>query len=241
MSSPPPTFHAILLSGRPTNWWGAIDGIKRHLIEPLKERTGVDSVLVFASVDDSNEEVDRIDEMTIAYDMTACHRESYFTTHDFKGRGSYHQNTDTNHPYFPSMCYHNKMAFSLLQDHMWQNPDERVGWIVYARPDLSPTETVNLPPIPEVNTLYYLKFGCIYNNCPDFGVPDQFESGDFEAMRKYCSVFDYIHSTSPNMPPPLDGMTYPERELKKYLITRWGVTIKGVECEYVGLGRQPVS
>jgi hypothetical protein len=231
------TFHAILLSGRATNWWRAIEGVRRHLIEPMMARTGVDRVLIFASVDACQEDVDRLDDMISAYDMTGCHRESYFSTHDFKGMGTYHQRMDVNHPYFPSMCYHNKMAFSLLQDHLWQNPDERVGWVVYTRPDLMPTEIVDLPVSPEENTLYYLKYGDVYPFCPDFGVPDQFQAGDLETMRRYCSVFDYIHSTSPNMPPPFHCNTYSELELLKYLIHRWRVTIVGVVCMYVGFGK----
>jgi hypothetical protein len=235
----PPTFNAILVSGRCKNWWHCIDSIKRNIIESLKEKSGVPTVKVFASVDASHEETDRIDELFESLGVEAAHREAFFDTHDFKGRGNYHHGDCIKH--YPSMCYHNKMSFSLLQDHLWQNPTERVGWVVYTRPDLQPAEPVEFPRIPERDALYHLDSADWYRHIGGpYWVPDQFEAGDFETMRKYCSIFDYIHSTAANMPPKIcdqrqgfgENFTCPEREIGKYVLERWRIKKMPIECRY---------
>lgn len=102
-----------------------------------------------------------------------------------------------------SMFYHENKAFSLIEKDIIENK-KQYDCIVYTRADIDSPDTLDLV-MPKPNTVY------IPEEDPHNGLNDRTAYGDFDAMKKYCSVIGTLTSAE-----SMNGVN-PEVILKRYL------------------------
>jgi len=110
----------------------------------------------------------------------------------------------TNNPHNGySMFYHQNKAFSLIEKDVIHNK-RHLDCVLYMRSDIDSPDTLHLE-MPKPNTIY-IPEGFDYS-----GYNDRTAYGNFDAMKKYCSLITTLTS-----PESMNG-TNPEAILKRYL------------------------
>jgi hypothetical protein len=102
-----------------------------------------------------------------------------------------------------SMFYHENKAFSLIEKDVTEN-NMRYDCVVYTRADIKSEDSLQLE-MPKPNTIY-VPIGNDYE-----GINDRMAYGDFDSMKKYCSIIDNLTS-----PQSMNG-TNPEGIIKSHL------------------------
>ena len=102
-----------------------------------------------------------------------------------------------------SMLYHENKAFKMIENDITKNK-KHFDCILYYRADIDSPDTLILE-YPKSNTLY------IPNGHDYLGINDRVAYGDFDSMKKYCSVVDIIQSAE-----SMNGIN-PEIMIKRHL------------------------
>lgn len=229
--------NAVLFVGRaPPCWRECMPTIIEHLIIPLQEKTGLETIYFASNHCGSGDDKDCLEEFIESINPIMRHTEDHHPYPDHEIYKLHYPGQEEQPRRALSKFYHNNSAFGLLQYHLWRNRDIKVRWVLVLRPDLMFHETWDLPESPVQDAAYVPKSPRHYNftgdvpGIPDW-TPDQVNAGSFETMRMLCSIYQFIFRDV-RLGQVFSPVFIPEYTMNLHLEKQWGAKIIGIPCEY---------
>lgn len=167
---------ALLFAGRIKTFEHCYETFKKYISEPLKEHD-IDSFLSHNVINKS----DDIETFSKLYNVKSYEETDMNDTSYYEKHVKLHSSKGSSYISF-TMHYNIHNSFSIMEKYSIAN-NIKYDLVIYMRADQHFESPLLLPSTIEDNTVYIPD---IYDYT---GLNDQFAYGNFEAMKKYCSLY----------------------------------------------------